>query len=78
MSKTTGKKIHPAFWVPTLYTAEGLPFVIVNVVSVLMYKSLGFPMLKLLSLQALLQFPGRLSLCGDQYLKCSEQKRILL
>ncbi len=32
---------HPALWVPTLYTAEGLPFVMVNVVSVLMYKSLG-------------------------------------
>jgi PAT family beta-lactamase induction signal transducer AmpG len=36
------KKLNPAFWVPTLYTAEGLPFVVVNVVSVLMYKSLGF------------------------------------
>jgi PAT family beta-lactamase induction signal transducer AmpG len=33
---------HPALWVPTLYTAEGLPFVMVNVVSVLMYKSFGF------------------------------------
>ena len=33
------KKANPAFWVPTLYTAEGLPFVVVNVVSVLMYKS---------------------------------------
>ena len=32
---------HPALWVPTLYTAEGLPFVVVNVVSVLMYKSFG-------------------------------------
>ena len=32
---------NPALWVPTLYTAEGLPFVVVNVVSVLMYKSLG-------------------------------------
>lgn len=35
------KPRHPALWVPTLYTPEGLPFVIVNVVSVLMYKSLG-------------------------------------
>ncbi len=35
------KKIHAAYWVPTLYFAEGLPFVVVNVVSVLMYKSLG-------------------------------------
>jgi len=32
---------HPALWVPTLYTAEGLPFVMVNVAAVLMYKSLG-------------------------------------
>jgi PAT family beta-lactamase induction signal transducer AmpG len=38
----TRKRIfHPAFWVPTLYTAEGLPFVMVNVASVLMYKRLG-------------------------------------
>ncbi len=35
------KPRHPALWVPTLYTAEGLPFVVVNVVSVLMYKSMG-------------------------------------
>jgi len=41
MSMDESKPRHPALWVPTLYTAEGLPFVIVNVVSVLMYKSLG-------------------------------------
>lgn len=35
------RRSHPATWVPTLYTAEGLPFVVVNVVSVLMYRSLG-------------------------------------
>ncbi len=39
MDNNVEKKRSPAFWVPTLYTAEGLPFVIVNVVSVLMYKS---------------------------------------
>lgn len=42
MSLNDSKPRHPALWVPTLYLAEGLPFVIVNVVSVLMYKSLGF------------------------------------
>lgn len=41
MSIDDSKPRHPALWVPTLYTAEGLPFVVVNVVSVLMYKSLG-------------------------------------
>ncbi|MBF8295980.1 MAG: major facilitator superfamily 1 [Bacteroidetes bacterium] len=41
MAMFESKLRHPALWVPTLYTAEGLPFVVVNVVSVLMYKSLG-------------------------------------
>lgn len=34
------KALHPGFWVPTLYFAEGLPFVTINVVSVLMYKAM--------------------------------------
>jgi PAT family beta-lactamase induction signal transducer AmpG len=34
-------KKHPAFWVPTVYFAEGLPNVAVMIVSVLMYKSMG-------------------------------------
>ncbi len=41
MAVKASKPTSPAFWVPTLYTAEGLPFVIVNVVAVLMYRSLG-------------------------------------
>ncbi|OYV84594.1 MAG: MFS transporter, partial [Ignavibacteriae bacterium 37-53-5] len=41
MTEKVAKKRSPAFWVPTLYFAEGLPFVTINVVSVLMYKSLG-------------------------------------
>ena len=35
------KDKHPGTWVPSLYFAEGLPFVVTAVVSVLMYKSLG-------------------------------------
>jgi len=37
----TKKRAHPAFWVPTLYFAEGLPYVTVSVVAALMYKNLG-------------------------------------
>ncbi len=33
------KKRHPASWVPSLYFAEGLPYVIVMSVSVIMYKN---------------------------------------
>ncbi len=37
----TGKKKNPWSWVPTLYYAEGIPYVMVMVVSVIMYKRLG-------------------------------------
>jgi PAT family beta-lactamase induction signal transducer AmpG len=54
------KKIHPAFWVPTLYIAEGLPFVVVNVVSVLMYKSLGISDAKIAFFTSLVTIPWAL------------------
>jgi PAT family beta-lactamase induction signal transducer AmpG len=39
MAAAKPKRKHPAAWVPTLYTVEGLPFVIVATVTSLMYKS---------------------------------------
>lgn len=38
---TTVKPRNPWAWIPTLYLAQGLPFAVVNVLSVIMYKSLG-------------------------------------
>ena len=35
------KSINPWFWVPTLYYAQGIPYVIVMTVSVFMYKRFG-------------------------------------
>lgn len=37
----TSKAIHPLRWVPSVYFAAGLPFVVLNMVAVLMYKGLG-------------------------------------
>jgi PAT family beta-lactamase induction signal transducer AmpG len=31
----------PWAWIPTLYLAEGLPYVAVNIISVIMYKRMG-------------------------------------
>lgn len=36
-----GKKITPWEWIPTLYLAEGVPYVIVTVLTLIMYKELG-------------------------------------
>lgn len=35
------KRTSPWFWVPTLYTAEGLPYVLVTTVAVVLFKNLG-------------------------------------
>ena len=41
MNKNTAK--NPWTWVPTLYFTQGLPYVIIVIVSVIMYKELGIP-----------------------------------
>ncbi len=41
MSTDVTKQEHPARWVPTVYFAEGLPFVAIAMVSSLMYKNMG-------------------------------------
>jgi len=38
---TTCKNKNPWYYVPTLYFAEGLPYIMVNVVSTIMYKKMG-------------------------------------
>ncbi len=35
------KNTHPMTWIPSLYLAEGIPYIAVNTLSVIMYKNLG-------------------------------------
>src|SRR5258706_12818331 len=41
MADTADRTREPWSWVPTLYLAEGLPYVVVMTVSVVMYKGFG-------------------------------------
>lgn len=41
MKRNSDIKRSPWLWVPTLYFAEGIPYFIVNVISVIMFKKLG-------------------------------------
>ena len=38
---STVKKTSPLAWVPTVYFAMGLPFVVLNMVSAVMFKDMG-------------------------------------
>ncbi|MCI0495693.1 MFS transporter, partial [candidate division KSB1 bacterium] len=41
MAKQKEKRLSPWFWVPSLYFAEGIPYIVVNTISVIMYKRMG-------------------------------------
>lgn len=69
------KKISPAFWVPTLYFAEGLPFVTINVVSVLMYKSMKVPDAQIAFFTTLVILPWTLKPLWGPLLKMFKTKK---
>jgi PAT family beta-lactamase induction signal transducer AmpG len=41
MQATSPTRRNPWAWIPTLYLAQGLPFAVVNTLSIILYKSLG-------------------------------------
>ena len=53
----SNNKLSPWWWVPTLYFAEGIPYFIVNVISVTMFKRLGMPNGELAMYTSLLYLP---------------------
>ena len=40
---TKAKQKNPWFFIPTLYFAEGLPYILINTASVILYKNMGVP-----------------------------------
>ncbi len=60
MSNSQGDSLSPGRWVPTLYFAEGLPFVAIAMVSALMYKNLGVSDAKIAFWTSLVMLPWTL------------------
>lgn len=58
------KHTSPWAWIPTLYFAQGLPYVAVMTISVIMYKRLGISNTELAFIPAGLICPGLSNLCG--------------
>lgn len=57
MNKLAAKNISPWAWVPTLYFAQGIPFFIVNNISILMFAKMGVPNGQMAFFTSLLYFP---------------------
>ena len=60
MVSEADQKQRPAMWVPSLYVAEGLPFVATMLVSVQMYKSLGLSDTEIATFTSLVAWPWSL------------------
>ena len=54
---TTNKSVSPWYWVPTLYFAEGVPYFLVNNISVMLFAKMGVPNDQLAFFTTLLYFP---------------------
>ncbi len=75
MSKKFFEKSKPAFWVPTLYFAEGLPFVVINVVSVLMYKAMKVSDAKIAFFTTIVILPWTLKPLWGPFLEMFKTKK---
>src|SRR5512135_3910479 len=66
---------HPARWVPTLYFAEGLPFVAIAMVSALMYKSMGISDAQIAFWTSLVMLPWTLKPLWGPFLEMFKTKK---
>lgn len=69
------KNISPWAWVPTLYFAEGIPYVLVNEVSKMMFTDMGVPEDQLTFFTTLLIFPWFLKGLWSPFVEIFRSKR---
>jgi len=75
MKLTMQKKISPWAWVPSLYLAEGLPFVAVQAVSVVMYKKMGMSNTDIALYTSLLYLPWIIKPLWSPFIDLLKTKR---
>lgn len=68
------KPSHPWLYVPSLYFAEGLPYVIVNTVSVIMYKKMGLSN-EFIGLTSILYLPWVLKMAWSPFVDLYRTRR---
>ena len=76
MQNNTGKS--PLRWVPSAYFAMGLPFVILNMVCVLMFKGLGIADSQIALWTSIIMFPWTLKFLWSPLLELVSSKRLIV
>lgn len=71
-------KVSPVAWVPTLYFAMGMPFVVLNMVCTLMYKGMGVSDTQIAFWTSLIMFPWTLKPLWSPFLEMYKTKKFFV
>ena len=69
------KSINPWLWVPTLYFLEGIPYFLVNNISMVMFNQMGVPNGEMSFFTTLLYFPWALKFLWAPFVDLIKTKR---
>lgn len=75
---TTQRKVSPVAWVPTLYFAMGMPFVVLNMVCTLMYKGMGVSDAQIAFWTSLIMLPWTLKPLWSPFLEIYKTKKFFV
>jgi len=76
--KNNSKKVSPVAWVPTLYFAMGMPFVVLNMVCTLMYKGMGVSDAQIAFWTSLIMLPWTLKPLWSPFLEVYKTKKFFV
>lgn len=75
---TNNRKVSPIAWVPTLYFAMGMPFVVLNMVCALMYKGMGVSDAQIAFWTSLIMLPWTLKPLWSPFLEMYKTKKFFV
>lgn len=78
MKNNTPQQISPIRWVPSVYFAMGLPFVVLNMVSVLMFKGMGISDAQIAFWTSLIMLPWTLKPLWSPFLGMFKTKKFFV
>ena len=73
--KNTAKNVSPWVWIPTLYFAQGIPYFIVNNISVMMFAKMGVPNGQMALFTSLLYLPWTIKPFWSPFVDIIKTKR---
>lgn len=76
MKELTNHRVSPVTWVPTVYFAMGMPFVVLNMVTALMFKGLGITDTQIAFWTSVIMFPWTIKPLWSPFLEMFKTKKI--